>query len=339
MRLPLVKDLEPQRGKKISELLKEFSTCGGFTAQKLGEALEIARRMYSERELFAFLSFPACIVATGVRGVLKEIVRRGFADMVITTCGTLDYDLARIWKPYYCGSFALDDKELLKKHFHRIGSVVTPQSNYGEILEEKLQPILKEICASKKELATHELIWEIGRRIAREKNARDSIIYWCYRRKIPVIIPGITDGAVGSQLWIFWESHRDFSINLFKDEHLLSDVIFTAKKTGALIIGGGISKHHTIWWNQFKAGLDYAIYITTAVEWDGSLSGAPPREAISWKKIKPQAKYIQVEGDATVLLPLLFYALIDEMPQRLGNERGKQTKNNYYSPLFAKHEG
>jgi len=39
-------------------------------------------------------------------------------------------------------------------------------------------------------------------------------------------------------------------------------------------LAGEISKHHTIWWAQLKEGLDYAIYITTAVEYDGSLSGA-----------------------------------------------------------------
>ncbi len=38
-------------------------------------------------------------------------------------------------------------------------------------------------------------------------------------------------------------------------------------------MGGGLSKHHTLWWNQYRGGLDYAVYITTASEWDGSLSG------------------------------------------------------------------
>ncbi len=63
---------------------------------------------------------------------------------------------------------------------------------------------------------------------------------------------------------------------------LLAEKIFRSKVSGALIIGGRISKHHTIWWNQFKEGLDYVLYITTAVEWGGSLNGAHPREAISW---------------------------------------------------------
>ena len=75
------------------------------------------------------------------------------------------------------------------------------------------------------------------------------------------------------------------------------------------MIGGGISKHHVIWWNQFRNGLDYAVQVTTAPEWDGSLSGARVREAVSWGKVKPEARRVTVEGDATVLLPLLAGAL------------------------------
>ena len=38
---------------------------------------------------------------------------------------------------------------------------------------------------------------------------------------------------------------------------------------------------------------------------DGSLSGARTREAISWGKIRPNAPHVTVEGEASVLLPLL----------------------------------
>ena len=74
-----------------------------------------------------------------------------------------------------------------------------------------------------------------------------------------------------------------------------------------------MSKHHVIWWNQFKEGLDYAIYISTAVEWDGSLSGARPREAISWGKIKGEADRIMIEGDASIILPIMISSLIERI--------------------------
>lgn len=141
----------------------------------------------------------------------------------------------------------------------------------------------------------------------------ESIVYWAWKNKIPIYVPGITDGAIGCQLWMYYQDHRALTIDLFQDEQDLSDLIFDAKQTGAFIIGGGISKHHTIWWNQFKGGLDYAVYITTAVEWDGSLSGAKTREAISWGKIAERAQNVTIEGDATVLLPLMVGALIDRL--------------------------
>jgi deoxyhypusine synthase (EC 2.5.1.46) len=141
-------------------------------------------------------------------------------------------------------------------------------------------------------------------------NSPESILYNASRNGIPVFVPGMMDGSFGSQLWSFYERNRDFKINLLADEHQLSDIIFDAKKTGALMVGGGISKHHTIWWNQFRGGLDYAVYITTAQEFDGSLSGAKLEEAISWKKIREDAEFVNVYGDATVILPVLLGALL-----------------------------
>ena len=104
-----------------------------------------------------------------------------------------------------------------------------------------------------------------------------------------------------------------FKLDLFKDEHELNNLVLDAKRTGALMIGGGISKHHTIWWNQFRGGLDYAVYITTADEWDGSLSGARVKEGISWGKVRKDAQYKTIEGDATVLLPLMVSSLLERL--------------------------
>jgi deoxyhypusine synthase len=303
-----VKDMRISKGISVDDLITRMLDSGGFTAKKLAVGTNILERMLKDKDCLKFLSFPACIIATGTRGVVKEMVRRKMFDVVITTCGTLDHDLARVWKDYYHGSFLMDDRELHKKGINRLGNVLVPNECYGSIIEEKMKKFLEEIYREKRELATYELVWEIGRRI----KSRDSIVYWTYKNKIPMIIPGITDGAVGYQLWQFSQDH-DFKIDALKDEKLLSDLIWNAKRSGALIIGGGISKHHVIWWNQFKDGLDYAVYITTAVEWDGSLSGARTREAISWGKIKETAKHVTIEGDATVYLPLIFASLVERL--------------------------
>ena len=76
------------------------------------------------------------------------------------------------------------------------------------------------------------------------------------------------------------------------------------------MLGGGISKHHTLWWNQYRNGLDFAVYITTAQEFDGSLTGAFVREAISWGKVTQDAKQTTIHGEITTVLPFLYLALL-----------------------------
>lgn len=296
-----------------NQLIQAMSSSGGFTAKKVADGVDILEEMMQDTDCIRFLSFPACIISTGTRGVIKELLKRKLFDVVITTTGTLDHDLARVWKDYYHGSFMADDTELHKKGINRLGNIFIPLECYGTILEKKLQPLLEELYRSKHTWSTKDLIWELGKRIEKETNGKDSLTYWAWKNKIPMIVPGITDGAVGSQLWMFYQEHRDLTIDLFKDEQDLSDIVFSAKKTGAFIIGGGISKHHVIWWNQFCNGLSYAVYVTTAVEYDGSLSGAQTREAISWGKIAEKAENVTIEGDATVLLPLMVSAVFDRL--------------------------
>ena len=308
-----VQDIELTKNMTTNQLIKSLYGSGGFSAKKVADGVDILEHMIKEKNCTKFLSFPACIISTGTRGVIKELLKRKLFDVVITTTGTLDHDLARIWKDYYHGSFMADDKELHQQGINRLGNIFIPLECYGVILEKKIQPILNELYIEKQKWSTKDIIWEFGKRLEKEKNGKDSILYWAWKNKIPIYVPGITDGAFGSQLWMYYQDHRNFTIDLFKDEQELSDIVFTAKKTGAFIIGGGISKHHVIWWNQYCNGLSYAVYITTAVEYDGSLSGAQTREAISWGKIAEKAENVTIEGDATILLPLMISALLERL--------------------------
>jgi len=292
----------------LTELLERFGTAGGFTAAKLATAAGIMRRMH-DSDCTVFLSFPADIMATGTRGVLRQLVSNGFIDVIVTTCGTLDHDIARTLANYYHGDFEMNDTELRERGINRLGNVLVPDDSYGIPIEKWMQSFLEDLYKKQTRWIPREIWHELGARLAREERGNESLLAACVAQNVPVFVPGFSDGAVGSQLWQFWQSHRDFTPDTLADEHVLSDIVHDAKATGALMIGGGISKHHVIWWNQFRDGLDYAIQVTTAPEWDGSLSGARIREAVSWGKVRPEAQRVTVEGDATVLLPLLAGAL------------------------------
>jgi deoxyhypusine synthase len=308
-----VEDIELSRPTDLASLVEAMGRGGGFTAKKVAVGVEILRTMFRSPRCTTFLSFPAALMATGVRGVLRTLVERKLIEAVITTCGTVDHDLARVWQPYFHGDFDMDDVALHRLGVNRLGNVLVPNESYGLVLEKKLRPMLEDLWTQgRRSLSTKELLWEFGRRT----DSRQSVLWWAWKNRIPVYVPAISDGAVGYQLWAFWQDHKAFTIETFRDETDLADLVFRAKESGALMIGGGVSKHHTIWWNQFRGGLDYAVYITTAPEWDGSLSGARVQEGISWGKVKEDAKQVTIEGDATAILPIMIAAAIGKARPR-----------------------
>ena len=303
-----VRDIVLRPGMSVRELVEQFEESGGFAARYLGQAARILGEMIRDPECVRFLSFVGAPVSTGLRGVLAELVKRGFFHVVVTTCGTLDHDIARSLGDYLEGDFQMDDEELRARGYHRVGSVLVPLDSYGPAIERFVQDVLEDAYSrGVREVGS----WAVSRMLGERLRDESSILYWAARKDVEVYVPGIMDGAVGTQLWLFQQRRRDFRLNLFRDAERLSEKVFKAVRTGALMVGGGISKHHTLWWNQFKDGLDYAVYITTAVEYDGSLSGAPLREAVSWGKVRPGARKATIYCDATVALPLLAAYLLE----------------------------
>lgn len=67
----------------------------------------------------------------------------------------------------------------------------------------------------------------------------------------------------------------------------------------------GVAKHHVCNANLMRNGADFAVYVNTAQEFDGSDSGARPDEAVSWGKIRVDAAPVKVYCDATIAFPLI----------------------------------
>jgi deoxyhypusine synthase len=301
-----VKDVNINSDTTIEKIFEELSTSGGFEAVNLSTGLEILLEMIPDEKCVKFISFVGAVISTGLRGIIKDMIKNNWFNVAITTCGALDHDIARHYSHYKEGSFTMDDRELADQNIHRLGNVLVPMESYGPLIEEKMQEFLEEEYQNGvKEMSSADICKMIGRHLG-----EDSFLHWAFRNNVEVIVPGIMDGAVGSQIWMFSQKHNDFKLNLLEDANLLSGIIFKAEKSGALMIGGGISKHHTLWWNQYREGLDYAFYITTAQEFDGSLSGALVREAISWGKVTQKARETTLHAEVTTILPFIYAALV-----------------------------
>ncbi|MCE2504980.1 MAG: deoxyhypusine synthase [Nitrosopumilaceae archaeon] len=304
-----VKDIEISPNMPIEKIFEELSQSGGFESVNLSDGLGILIEMISDKQCLKFVSFVGAVVSTGLRGIIRDMIKNKWFDVAITTCGALDHDIARHFSHYKEGSFTMDDRELADQDIHRLGNVLVPMDSYGPLIEEKMQAFLEEEYQNgTKEMTTAEICKMIGKHLG-----EDSFLYWAYKNNVDVVVPGIMDGAVGSQIWLFTQKHSDFKLNMAGDANLLSGHVFKAERSGAFMIGGGISKHHTLWWNQYREGLDYALYITTAQEFDGSLSGALVREAISWGKVTQKARQATLHAEVTTILPFIYAALVSKL--------------------------
>ncbi len=275
----------------------------GFQATNLGKAVKLIEKMKKEKATI-FFTFTANMVASGLRGLFAEMCRKKYIDAIITTGGSLDHDLIRSEKSYLLGDFHADDRELHRKGVNRIGNILVPNDRY-EFLEKRMQQIFEKLYSKNKTISPSGIADEIGKSLKDE----NSFLYWCSKNKIPVFSPGITDSAIGLQTYFFKQKRKDFGIDVTADMQQLASLALNANKTGGIILGGGISKHHALGVNILRGGFDYAVYVTTAPEWDGSLSGAKTKEAVSWGKIQESANHITVNGDATIVFPLMYSKL------------------------------
>ncbi|MFQ5975683.1 MAG: deoxyhypusine synthase [Candidatus Hydrothermarchaeales archaeon] len=292
----------------ISDIVGEFGDAGVLGAGTLSKAVSIYKEMLQEKATI-FLGVSGPMVPAGLREVITDMIKDGYVDVVVTSGANVVHDMIEAFGgSHYVGRFNVDDTELRKKGIGRIGNVYTEASDF-EIFEKRVQNILEEIDVDRKgNLSIKELLEEIG------KNLDDdgSFLKAAYEKGVPVFSPGIIDSMLGLQLWFFSQENK-IVLNAVKDMSELADIVFNAKKTGAMFLGGGVPKHYIMGANLLREGLDYAIQITLDRGEAGSLSGARLEEGRSWGKAQEKSRVITVVGDCTVLLPIIFSAIKEEL--------------------------
>ena len=299
-----VKGIELKKDLTVSELLSGMDSFG-LQATNLSKALKIFKKMREDKATI-FLAFTSNMVSSGLREIFAQLCREKLVDVIITTVGSVEEDFIKSEKPFLLGSFDLNDKELNEKQINRIGNILVPSDRY-EWFEKKIQPFFKELYSEKKIWAPVDICKKLGEKVSDKK----SFLYWCAKNNIPVFCQAMMDGAFGLQAYFFKQDHKDFVIDDTAEEKL-AQIVLSADKTGAVILGGGVAKHHTIGVNLLRSGLDYAIYINSTDPFDGSLSGARTNEAISWNKINKDANHVSVQGDASILFPVLLTAYLEK---------------------------
>src|SRR5207247_9776252 len=89
-----VEDIDVSPSSEVARLVEAMGRGGGFTAKKIAVGVEILRTMFRRPACTNFLSFPAALMATGVRVVLRVLVEVWIVVVVVPTCCTAVSHLA-----------------------------------------------------------------------------------------------------------------------------------------------------------------------------------------------------------------------------------------------------
>ncbi|KAJ3008688.1 UNVERIFIED_CONTAM: hypothetical protein HDU68_002996 [Siphonaria sp. JEL0065] len=325
-----VKGYDFNNGINHAEVIRSMLTTG-FQATSVGEAIIEINRMINWRiedepnyqpeeeqpdpdnpnappppppKCKIFLGYTSNMISSGLRESLRYLVEHKQVDVVVTSAGGVEEDFIKCLGKTFLGSFSMPGKELREKGLNRIGNLVVPNANYCAF-EDWVMPILDEML---EEQISKGTIWTPSKmihRLGQKINDPTSVAYWAYKNDIPIYCPALTDGSLGDMIYFHSIKNPGLIVDIAADIRSINNQAVYAKKTGMIILGGGVVKHHIANANLMRNGADFSVYINTGQEFDGSDAGARPDEAVSWGKIRMDAKPVKVYADATIVFPLV----------------------------------
>lgn len=305
-----VKGVRISDNMSVDSLVKGLRDCA-FGAGRLAKAVDIYEEMLKE-EVTKFIGIAGALVPAGMRNIIADMIKERYVDVVVTTGANIVHDIIEALGDhhYKINATNVDDVTLLRKHeMDRIYDVVIYEEAFTR-LEHFLHTIFKK--SNRKIRNIKEFLRMIGENI----QDRNSILKSAVDSDVPVFCPAIADSMIGLHTWIYKQTNT-LNVDTFEDIKDIIDVCHEARRTGAIILGGGVPKNFifqtTLLAPMPKQGFDYVVQITTETPENGSLSGATLEEAKSWGKVGEKAKTVTVHCDATIALPVIIAAVRERM--------------------------
>ena len=292
---------------KIVDLIDQFDKSGVLGAGRVGKACNILTEMIDDEDMKVFMSLGGPLIPGGMRNIVSQMIKNGHVDLIVSSGANITHDLLEAFGGSHYRHEGKDDEELNVEGIGRIADINVGSDDFT-VFEREITNIFEKISSKKSHISIQELLHEIGLFVDDE----NSFVANAAKNDVPIFAPGLIDSMMGLQLWIFNQDH-DLVVDAVADMHYLSDIVFESEKVGAILLGGGLTKHYTLASNVIKGGLDAAIQITMDRPEAGSLGGAPLEEAKSWAKARCGSNLASVVGDVTVIFPLIYAAALDKI--------------------------
>ncbi|MFQ5879192.1 MAG: deoxyhypusine synthase family protein [Dehalococcoidia bacterium] len=288
----------------------------GFQGRMVGEAVEVWDAML-RGDVTIFLGLAGAMVPVGMRQVITYLIQQRLVDCLVSTGANLYHDLYEsLGHPHWQTTPEADDVQLARQGLYRFYDILASEREFdvGEGFITEFSLGLDE----SKAYTTREYFYLLGQALAATAT-EEGILTAAAKAGVPIYCPALGDSAHGLAIaeGRARSGHR-VTFDIIGDVLEMAQIVLEANKTGVVYIGGGTPKNFiqqagvsAYLYQQERPGHSYGIQITTDQPQWGGLSGATFQEAQSWHKIAPDARFVTVNVEASVALPLIVSALAE----------------------------
>jgi deoxyhypusine synthase len=311
-----VQHLDLKTTHTLLDLVQAFEHTS-FQSRNVYKCFETFRKMLNDPTCVIFLGLSGAMIPGGMRGVLRHMIEMKLVDVIVSTGANMFHDIFESFGyRHYVGSENGDDDLLRRHRIVRVYDALMDDHEINEVIH-LLSSVPEEV--GEQVVSSRQYLAALGRCLKDE----GSILKTASRCGVPVFVPALCDSSIGIGLTFLHARKKASSdgliIDQIRDSFEIAQLKRRAPKTGAIYIGGGVPKNYIQQLGPvsellFKreSGHRYALQITTDDPKWGGLSGCTFEEAKSWGKIEKGSSYAALYVDATVALPLVVGALLQE---------------------------
>ena len=285
-----------------------------FQARNLGVATQVWEAMLKD-EATIFFGLAGAMVPAGMRPLIVYLIENRLIDVIVSTGANLYHDVYEsLGFPHAQGDPAGDDVRLAHLRVVRFYDVLAPEHEFarGERFCTEFSLTLDE----DRTYTTREYFHLLGKAMAPVAK-EEGILTAAAKHGVPIFCPAFGDSVHGLAVAEGRvRTGRRITFDIIGDLLEMVHLSLTAKKSAVIYVGGGTPKNFIqqcgvagYLFGRDPHGHSYGIQITMDQPQWGGLSGCTFEEAVSWRKIAPDARFATVNVEATVALPLIVSAL------------------------------
>ena len=118
----------------VGELAEEMKLTGVMQGGRVGRAVDIVAEMFNDPSYTVFITLSGPLVPGGMRVILRDLIRDGYIDAVMTNGANMIHDLVEaMGRTHYQGMVNVDDEQLYKEGYNRAYDIYIENDTFVDI--------------------------------------------------------------------------------------------------------------------------------------------------------------------------------------------------------------